>query len=259
MGLRLTYLVGVTSAPRTNPTLPATLDSLASAGWTDPMVFYDGERRGPWWNFKRALTTIVRLSRANVPAKEGRPDCIMIVEDDIAITPGLRWWLDFHRPQIGDLYSLYSSAMVADDESTPGHWYELNHIESHANGALAYLMRFETAVRLSSQIAIDPIQGDTRTDAQIAAACSSERGPTYLAHCPSFVRHTGTGNNTSLRQSNGDGPARQCSKFVTRINDNGTFETVDCGVASVQEYGGEPTDWWSIRNATVDRGEPTDY
>lgn len=213
---RLTYVVGVTSAPRPRPTLPATLDSLAAAGWTDPIVFYDAERRGPWWNFKRAFWSLKILGGISGAP---RPDLILIVEDDVQITPGLRWWLDESLPRTDDVFSLYSSASVTGVAGYYPNWWRGT---GRGNGALAILLPYSVSIPL-----IDPIAGDRRTDAQIAAWCG-KRGPHYLFHSPSFVRHTG-GGNSSLRSPCGDESTRQCAEFVKEIKADGSFETVKCG------------------------------
>jgi len=223
---RLSYLVGVTSSPRPKPTLPSTLDSLAKSGWTDAIVFYDAERRGPWWNFKRALTTLASIGRA-VTSPHGEPDCLLIAEDDIEITPGLRWWIDKTFANLindgNSILSLYCPQSLYCGNGDPG-WYGTTENDRMSCGALAYLIPFRTAFSLPFP---DPLQCDQATDRQVAKWCSQNTGPIYFVHSPSFVRHIG-GGNSSLRNPCGDDSTRQCSEFVTRIRDDGTFETVSC-------------------------------
>lgn len=222
MANRLTYLVGVTSAPRPKPTLSATLDSLAAAGWTEPIVFYDAERRGPWWNFKRTLTSLLCIGGSTHLSSP--PDMLLIVEDDIEVTPGLRWWIDENRERIPPhcLISLYWAM-----KRPHSHKHGFHFVDDHGrlvNGALAYLIPFARAATLDSAIVIDPMPGRTETDIQIANACSRINNPAYVAHYPSFVRHTG-GGNSSLRVPCGNDENRQCTEFVTRINQDGSFST----------------------------------
>jgi len=221
---RLSYLVGVTSASRPKPTLQATLDSLAAAGWNNPIVFYDADRRGPWANFKRALRTTVGIGSSSY-RDFIKPDMILIVEDDIEVTPNLRWWIDANQERIPphSMLSLYWAMGRPHNHKTGWHFVDLD--GRLRNGALAYLIPFDQAKKLATAVAMGPIQDGTETDLQVAKVCSSVNAPAYVAHYPSFVRHTG-GGNSSLRNPAGDEAVRQCTKFVTRINRDGSFETV---------------------------------
>lgn len=98
------WAVGILTAPRPDGAdyLPATLASVAAAGWDDPIVFAepnalvpDGVRcnrapavRGAWRNQHAAL--------GDLAASQGLrdADAILLLEDDVELPPGLRAYLD---------------------------------------------------------------------------------------------------------------------------------------------------------------------
>lgn len=76
---------GVITAPgRVFPTVDKTVDSLENAGFDDISVYVDEEQSGCWVNWINALTDLV--------GKDA--EAIMICEDDVAFSPGLRGYLE---------------------------------------------------------------------------------------------------------------------------------------------------------------------
>ncbi len=91
------WAVGVTTAPRAQPTLGDCLTSLASAGWTDSRLFVDGPvdvpepflalprtertpRIGAWPSYYLALAELLM--------REPRADAFLLVQDDVVFAPG---------------------------------------------------------------------------------------------------------------------------------------------------------------------------
>jgi hypothetical protein len=89
------WAVGVTAAPRREPTLARTLSSLDAAGWPRPWVFADGEVEippgyrvtrhlppvGGWPNFWLAVTELI--------AREPTADAYLLVQDDVIFCAGV--------------------------------------------------------------------------------------------------------------------------------------------------------------------------
>lgn len=220
------WLACVVSAPRPVPTLPATLESLSRAGWTAPIVVYDGQRLGPGWNWLMALDVAVRQSRAC------GAEWILMAEDDIEITPNLKYrlsGLSIPESASNSVLSLYCSLPLPEVG-----WCNVFCGTARSAGALAYAMPLAVArvIRYGGH----RIKLQTGADFIVPDACQACDIPIYV-HSPSFVRHTGT--TTSLRSPVGDERFRQCRKFVERIEDDGSFVVKDCGGVESVECGGK--------------------
>jgi hypothetical protein len=91
------WAVGVTTAPRSQPTLSECLASLSSAGWSDPRLFVDGPvdvpepfgslsrtdripQLGAWPSYYLALAELLM--------REPRADAFLLVQDDVAFAAG---------------------------------------------------------------------------------------------------------------------------------------------------------------------------
>jgi hypothetical protein len=91
------WAVGVTTAPRGQPTLEECLTSLASAGWNDPRLFVDGDaalpprcadldqtcrshRVGAWPSYYLAL--------AELMMRQPEADAFLLVQDDVVFAEG---------------------------------------------------------------------------------------------------------------------------------------------------------------------------
>ena len=78
-------VTGIITAPgRIYPTLDDTVSSLKNAGFEEPTIYTDNEQSGCWVNWVKALADLV--------TKEA--DAIMLCEDDVAFSPGLREYLE---------------------------------------------------------------------------------------------------------------------------------------------------------------------
>lgn len=216
------WFTAVVSAPRNPPTLPATLDSLARAGWTDAVVFCDWERRGAMWNWRKALESSVHL------AAYRKDDWLLICEDDIEVTPGLRHSLWSPRSDnellFGSVFSLYCpSYLERTNLNNRPSWQSIVGTNLHgSHGALAYAIAVSTAESMLNAIrSFGPRScGFSGADHFVSWFCREFERP-YFFPSPSFVRHTGT--HSSLRRPVGDDRFRQCHSWVERIRDDGTF------------------------------------
>ena len=117
------WAVGMTVAYRRVPTVKATVDSLAAAGWRDPYLYcepnsndlpngiitlYNTEILGNWGNFCRRLKHMVRM----------KVDKFLLVQDDVELLPNTREWLEDHWPCNEGVVSLYRSARYDSHEET---------------------------------------------------------------------------------------------------------------------------------------------
>jgi len=113
-----TWAVGMTVAFRLIPTVCKTVESLASAGWTDPILFaepnsnsipsnvlvhWNEEVLGNWYNFCRRLKYMARM----------RADKYLLVQDDVEFLPGTRQWVEDNWPCNDGVVSLYRSAQYS--------------------------------------------------------------------------------------------------------------------------------------------------
>lgn len=253
------FSVGVISAPRPTPTLESTLQSLARAGWPNVVVFRDGDRRGPLACWKWAVEILLTI--------DTDINWLLICEDDIEVTPGLRWWLQGIRlgsccgniPEDActGVLSLYCQRnRFWFPTATPG-WRRFT--PSIGCGALAYVMSRSVAKDILWCLDHWPKSDSWSSgpDHAVAKFCRDFQRPYYI-HSPPFIRHTGT--TTSLRRPVGDERFRNCHSWVERFNDDGSMVVKEimgssgggsegsmasesasvAGVAAASEPGGEP-------------------
>ena len=78
-------ITGIITAPgRINPTLDDTVKSLKAAGFKQPLVYTDNNYSGCWVNWITAISDLVSIDA----------DAIMICEDDVCFSTGLREYLE---------------------------------------------------------------------------------------------------------------------------------------------------------------------
>lgn len=90
------WAVGITTAPRRQPTLSSCIDTVTLAGWESPHLFVDGDveipgqydhlvqttrtpQLGPWLNYFLSLSDLVR--------REPDADAYMLIQDDVIFPP----------------------------------------------------------------------------------------------------------------------------------------------------------------------------
>ncbi|MEM6777681.1 MAG: hypothetical protein AAF670_08480 [Planctomycetota bacterium] len=130
------WAVGITTAPRSHPTLPYCIDALARAGWTDAFVFADGDvsdeiesrslqlewiRRsraaGGWSNYVLAAHELVH--------RRPHADAYLLLQDDAMLTrwSAIRSYIELVIASVGAsaVVSLYSS-IVGNAELATNRW-----------------------------------------------------------------------------------------------------------------------------------------
>lgn len=213
MSRKCEYFVGVTTAPRESPTLQATLASIRLAGWNVDLLANDEHKSlGPYGNFLRVLQAGVACA---THATTHATDHILVFQDDIEVTRGLRSCLDANQPPVG-VVSLYTPANLHRDESG---WHKTTRLP-RSYGALAIMMDCEMAAKF---IASPPgretggkltWRNTHQTDFWITKFCAAKQIP-YWTHSPSFTMHAGT--TSSLDSPNANSRVRQCYVFCRSV------------------------------------------
>jgi hypothetical protein len=198
------WAVGVTTTARDVETLPLCLQSIMTAGWTEPRVFVDGEMDMPS-GFARLPTTL-RLPRmgawpsyylalAELVMRSPDADADLLVQDDAVCVPypGLREYLEsvlWPRRKYG-IASLYCSR--AYTQASRG-WYLFS--GSWRWGALAFVFSRPAAQRfLGDSYTVlhrwaKSTGGKAAIDITIGDWAKRCRVPVYFP-TPSLVQHIG--------------------------------------------------------------------
>lgn len=228
----LSYNVAVITAPRKQPTLAATLNSLRYAGWPDAIVVRDGDMQpgDPRTPIVNRLQIINRSPETSGGAYRNwrfalgilanempEADRLLICEDDCQFMNGLRGWLDDGQLTIvRGVHSLYTSP--EHRRAIDGGWTEA-HLSSRLrfSGALATIWTPELARRF---LAAPPHpEWQYRTDHAIALFCRDNDIPLWC-HTPSFVKHTAVDHDLSaipIDQCGGTTEGRQCAAFAESV------------------------------------------
>jgi len=197
------WAVGVTTAPRTRPTLHACLDSLFRAGWEGPRLFVDSSvtiadrfsdlpvtfhetKLGPWPNYYLALVELLM--------REPAADAFMLVQDDVIFDDrhDLRAYLEailWPADPIGAVSLFCSKAYtrpLAGWHEFEGPWLW---------GALAIVFPRESAKRFVTDPAVfehrsDPDLGLVNIDIEVGRWAHAHGLPIYFP-TPSLVQHIG--------------------------------------------------------------------
>ena len=198
------WAVGVTTAPRRQPTLARCLASLAAAGWTDPHLFIDGDvdvpppldrldatRRTPavgaWGNTQLALSELlIRRPDANA---------LLVVQDD-ALFPNapLREYLG------GVIASLWGSGgddpaislyCCGDDQTENAGWSPYEDRWKYGAVAIVY-SRAAAADLLASPEAAEHVDGGHKAGVDtVIGRWLEASGRTIWRSTPSLVEHVG--------------------------------------------------------------------
>jgi hypothetical protein len=151
-----TWAVGITTAPRRQPTLEPCLRSLRAAGWDTAYLFVDGPVVPP--SDLKGITTIVRetpvgawsnywLTLSELLLRQPQADAFMIVQDDALFDPrpGMKGYLDellWPGTSLG-IVSLYGSSEYTIGRTSG--WSVLP--EAWVWGAVAFIFPRELAKR----------------------------------------------------------------------------------------------------------------
>lgn len=188
----MNWATAVMAAPREENYLPATIASLADAGWTDPLIVAEPgtqlpskhrilahqRREGPWASFRIALSAL--LSAAP------QADACLILQDDILLARNLRPWLETQLwPPDAGIVSLYLAEAQAECLSDGWSRHDL---ERAPYGACGICLHPDTARLLDSD---PPNRHNGRmVDTWLGIFCEKQ-GLAYWQHKPSLIRHTG--------------------------------------------------------------------
>lgn len=187
------WAVGVTTAPRPEPTLARTLASLADAGWPEFHVFADGETSVPMSKhltlrlpavgaFPNWVLALEELVQRHVHASH-----YLLVQDDVIFCRNVRAYVE--GLDLDGLVSLYRSARHPGVDT-------YRHQDGHRFiGALAIVIPQQDARRLvASRLAVDHRLRRTRStdliDGALGKWCCDNGTPLWV-HGPSLVQHTG--------------------------------------------------------------------
>jgi hypothetical protein len=201
--LNLRWAVGILTAPRKQPTLPATLAALGAAGFGDcpRLISADVNLSGCWQNW---LATTAALLAAYP-----RVDRLLILEDDCLLSAGLRRYFDlpYYLPPAAGVCSLFCSRDCLRNELLQ--WHRMP-VPLLAHGSQAYVMTPEVARCLLA----DPPFRQRRdgTDHAVGTYCRLKEIP-YFVHSPSLSRHSAP-VDTSLVESRGLPELREATLFV---------------------------------------------
>lgn len=243
--MSLNWSLGITTAPRQINTLHRTLQSVVAAGW-DGMydrvrIFAEpgtamplqspiaatwtshAERLGPYGNLRAA---VARLLEADSHRKA---EVLLILQDDIQLTAGLRSFLDadenfqtlIESTDTG-VVSLYCAApnhhedraaMFYAGKAGKSGWHEIEKLPRRAYGALAYAFSRRSAERF---VAAKTGNGKALAADYWVGRWCREHDLEYWTHSPSFVRHADQGCS-SLGEPNLNEECRQCREFVESL------------------------------------------
>lgn len=218
------WAVGVTTAPRTIPTLRRMLDSLRRAGWSEAYIFAEpgsstdglepghrwcsrGTRLGMFCNWYLSLTELV--------LREPNADAFFLCQDDVVFCEGVRSYLEqlLWQSPSPHILSIYCAAVHDRNSSSGFHivdkaWQTFGALALIFPNAVAHallcdslFLHYRRNGALKEPAGIDSVVGAWCQKSQIA----------YYVHSPSLAQHIG--QCTTLSGHVGDSPRRSASSF----------------------------------------------
>ena len=176
------WAVGITTAPRPQPTLKRTMASLRAAGWSDFDLFDDAQRVGAWLNWLNGLRDLLD--------RHADADTLMMVQDDAVFCRGLRTHLDKTLWPDADV-ALCSPYCPTPYKRAHSGWHEERR-GWYLIGAVCWVLPPNAARSLL--VDLDGTAAERQIDARVGRwAITSGRSVWY--HTPSLVQHTGCGNS----------------------------------------------------------------
>lgn len=183
-----TWHVGLTSVDSRQYTRRCTRASLAKAGWDETSVIthIDHHRRGPYPSFINLLRLLADQCDGEGPHS---PHWILICQDDIELSAGLRWRLEASGLPYG-VVSLFTAA--GNHRADLSGWNQVK-TPQRAWGAQALIF----TPWLARRFVEDPPNVDwtRKVDHCVGLFGRRENVPLWC-HSPSFVRHVGKGEST---------------------------------------------------------------
>ncbi|MES2789511.1 MAG: hypothetical protein V4719_07810 [Planctomycetota bacterium] len=228
-GGRVTWAVGMTTAPRDVPTLERSLNSLVAAGWSSPRLFAEPGTEIPveFEHLPIARRDQVLgafpnwyLGLAELVMREPQADAYLMCQDDVLFAAGLRKYLDeslWLNPQAG-VISVYCPSHYATDRD-PGFHAENRGWQSW--GALAYVLPAASARALLGDGKVlehrlnGPADGLRNIDSVVGRWCL-DTGRTYLVHVPSLAQHIG--DTSTIWTGARNAQRRHADRFLERVD-----------------------------------------
>lgn len=201
------WSVGITTAPRSKPTLERTLISLSNAGWSDIKIFAEPNspiptlpsancpvihretQLGAWPNFLLALQEL--------SLRDPTADAYLICQDDVVFAQNLRSYLEtrlWPSERLG-VVSLYCSQLYSRGDVVGFH-QDYQPSERQYFGALAYVFPAAAARSLlRSSLAVNhrfrnPKNGTCLVDHVVSKWARQNAMPFYF-HTPGLSQHIG--------------------------------------------------------------------
>ncbi|QDV53285.1 hypothetical protein [Gimesia fumaroli] len=198
------WSIGITTAPRTQPTLQQTIASLRAAGWQQLQLFAEPGVEVPEGD--PDLITTQRpvqlgafpnwyLSLTEMMLRDPKSEAYLICQDDVLFARNTRDYLECHlwpAAEIG-VVSIYCPSHYQQNQD-PGFVREDR--GWHSWGALAYVFSNPSARLLLSDVAVlshrgfGPAEGLRQIDAVVGLWCERQHLP-YFVHSPSLAQHVG--------------------------------------------------------------------
>lgn len=219
-----TWVYGITTVPeRKESTLKDTIASLKEAGFTQPLLFVDGEDEPTWWKNRYGLRTIGRYPRIGawgnwflalheMYVRVPNASRYVLFQDDIVAVKNLRQYLEtqpFPKKAYWNLITYPDNYMIAPDKGTIG-WFPAS-ARKRGLGAQGLVFDREGVMALlTSQHAQSRPQhadrGKQNIDGGVVDALNRV-GIKELVHNPSLIKHV---NSKSII---GHGPQPEASSF----------------------------------------------
>ena len=219
------WVVGVTTAPRREPTLVQSAASLRAAGWAEAIIFADPgseldeaalpflvTRRtralGSWPNWILSLTEMYML--------DPHADAYLICQDDVLYCQGLREYLEnelWPERALG-VVSLHT----ASHQDRGGLGFYCTEYGPYSWGAQAYVFPNASLRALLRDPAVinhrqrGRLNGERNVDGVVGTWCK-ESGLGYYLHSPSLTQHIGDTSTLWRRATTASG-RRQAATFV---------------------------------------------
>lgn len=227
------WAVGVTTAPRRQPTLEQTLASLKRAGWECPRLFAEPDvevpaeyshlpvtrREGTLGAFPNWFLAISELVMRHPHA-----EAYFLCQDDVLFSEGLRAYLErtlWPASRVG-VVSAYCPSHYCEEKEGEGRTTGFR-VEDHgwnSWGALAYVFSNPSArAMICDPAAVNhrhhgPAEGARNIDSVVGSWCSRSGLP-YYVHAPSLAQHIG--ETSTIWSSAGACGRRQASEFAARV------------------------------------------
>ncbi len=218
------WSVGITTAPRQQPTLERTLNSLAEAGWKKPHLFAEPEtvipdsfQHLPVTRHPQTLGAFPNwyLALSEMVLQQPQAEAFFICQDDVLFSAGLRDYLEQHLWSAAEtgVVSVYCPSHYSNGKQD-GFYIEDRGWDSW--GALTYIFPNRSARHLLSDPMVlnhrdsGPANGLRNVDSVVGAWCQRAKLQ-YIVHSPSLAQHIG---DTSTIWTNGSNRGyRRASRF----------------------------------------------